>query len=363
MDAHSGLRRIDWAFPPEIRESTNDHEMFIRLDRSLGGSTWQVAGSDNYQAIIGSGPRGIVYSEYMLSDPDSYLYLDPILRENNGWAIFNGTPRGRNHFHKLFQLGQSDPDWFSQVLTVRDTGALSDAQIAVIRRQLATERGDEEANNIINQEYYCSWDAAIPGSYYGAQITKAEEQGRIAPLPHDPRLPVITGWDIGVGDSTAIWFAQQVGYEIHFIDYYEASGVGADHYARILKEKDYLYEYHACPHDIEAREWGNNASSRLETLKALGVRPVRVQPRASVDDGINAVRVLLGRSRFDRAKTERGVSGLRQYQKTWDDKLKVFSNKPLHDWTSHGADAMRTLAQSLRDPGKRTQARSEYALT
>lgn len=360
VDSHVGMKRIDWAFPKELRESTNDQEMLIRFKN---GSTWQVVGSDNYQGVIGSGAFGIVYSEYMLSDPNAWLYLHPILEENGGWAIFNGTPRGRNHFHGMYELGLSEPGWFSQLLSVRDTGALNDEQIETIRRQIAKERGDDEAQNIINQEYFCSWDAAIPGSYYGKLIAALEAEDCIGHVAYDPRYPVITAWDIGVGDSTAIWFVQQTRTELRILDYYENSGVGADHYAKVCREKPYAYDYHILPHDADDREWGNNASSRVDSLKSLGIKPLRIMPRASIDDGINAVRIILHGARFDRVKCARGISALRQYQKTWDDRLKIFSQKPLHDWSSHAADAFRYLAQGLRDQPRSGSNRPAYSLT
>lgn len=346
VDSHTGRRRIDWAFPKELREVTRDNEMMIRFKN---GATWQVVGSDNYESLIGSPPFGIVYSEYMLSDPNSWSFLRPILRENGGWAVFNGTPRGRNHFHGLYELGKSEPGWFSQLLTVKDTGAMTDADLAKERREIAKERGEDEADNIINQEYFCSWDAAIPGSYYGKLIQELELGEKIGDFPHDIRHPVITAWDIGVGDSTAIWFIQQIRSEVRVVDYYEASGVGADHYAKVLRDKDYVYDGHYLPHDAHNREWGNNASSRVDVLKSLGIRPLKILPRASIDDGINAVRVLLRRCVFDRRACDRGINALRTYQKTWDERLKTFSQAPLHDWSSHGADAFRSLAQGLRD--------------
>jgi len=357
VDPHTGIRRIDWAFPKELRETTREQDMLIRFKN---GSTWQVVGSDNYNALVGSSPYGIVYSEYMLSDPNAWSFIRPILMENKGWALFNGTPRGRNHLFGIYKLGLSEPGWFSQLLTVKDTGAMSDADIERERREIASERGDEEADNIINQEYFCSWDAAIPGSYYGRLIAQLEASGRIANVPHDPRAPVITAWDLGVGDSTAIWFIQQTPTSVHVIDFYESSGVGADHYARVLKERGYTYDYHILPHDADDREWGNNASSRVDVLKSLGVKPLRVLPRASIDDGINAGRMLLQRCRFDMEHTDRGLNALRQYQKRWDEKLKTFSNAPCHDWTSHAADAWRYLAQGLR-PERQTSRRHAYA--
>lgn len=359
VDPHTGRRRIDWAFPPELRESTRDNDMLLKLK---SGSTWQVVGSDNWNALIGSPPAGIVYSEYALSDPNAWSFLRPILEENGGWAIFNSTPRGRNHFHGLVELGKTEPGWFSQTLKVNDTKQIPLEQLETIRRQLAKERGDDEADNLIQQEYYCSFDAAIPGSYYGRLMAQAEEQGRFTSVPVDIRSPVITAWDLGVGDSTAIWFAQQCGRELRVVDYYEASGVGADHYARVLKEKGYAYERHILPHDANDREWGNNASSRVDTLRSLGIKPHKLLPRASVDDGINAARILLSYAIFDRVRCERGLSALRQYQRTWDDKLKTFSLKPLHDWTSHAADAFRYLAQGLKEPGRQNMGRPELAI-
>jgi len=360
VDPHTGVRRIDWAFPKSLRESTRDQDMLIRFKN---GATWQVVGSDNYNALVGSPPAGIVYSEFMLSDPNCWAFMRPILLENHGWALFNGTPRGRNHLHALYELGLAEPGWFSELLTIDDTHVFTPEQIDQERREIARERGDDEADNHIKQEYYCSWDAAIPGSYYGRLIGTAEQNSRIGSVPWDPRHPVITAWDLGVGDSTAIWFVQQIALDIRIIDYYESSGVGADHYAKVLKAKDYFYDYHILPHDAHDREWGNNASSRVDVLKLLGIKPLRVLKRASVDDGINAGRMLIERSVFDREKCNRGLEALRQYQRRFDDKLKKFSDTPLHDWTSHASDAWRYLAQGLKDTPRSRLLRPPHTLT
>lgn len=356
IDEYKGQRRIDLAFPKELREATREQDMLIRFKN---GSTWQVVGSDNYDSLIGSPPIGVVLSEYAYSDPNAWAKIRPILDMNGGWAMFISTPNGRNHFHALYELGQKEPGWFAERLTVEDTGLLSKEQIDRIRRELAAERGDEEADNIVRQEYFCNFDAAIRGSYYGNSIANLEAAGRIGVVPHEPRLPVITAWDIGVGDSTAIWFVQVVGMELHIIDYYENSGVGVDHYARVLKERDYTYDYHVWPHDGDDREWANNASSRQDVGKALGIKPIRILKRASVDDGVNAVRILLPRCRFDRGRCERGIGALRQYQKRWDEKLRTYSSTPLHDWSSHGSDAFRYLAQGLRDSPKQGMSRPD----
>lgn len=346
VDPHTGIRRIDQAFPHEIRRRTLEQEMLIE---TRWGSTWQVLGSDNYNSFVGAPPAGITFSEYALADPNAWAFSRPILAENGGWAVFISTPRGRNHLQRLYAMAKKDPKWHASLLTVRDTGVISPQIIAQERRELAAERGDDEADNIINQEYYCDFDAAIPGSYYGRIIAKLEKQGRITDVPYDPRFPVFTAWDLGIGDPTAIWFYQHVGEAIHVLDYLENSGAGADYYASELKvEREYFYGGHTLPHDADDKEWGNNGMSRVASLKKLGVKPCRVLPNASIDDGINAVRVLLPRCKFDEVKCERGLDCLRQYQKVWDDERRCFALKPLHDWTSHGADAFRYLAQGLK---------------
>ena len=360
VDSHTGRRRIDWAFPKDMRSNTRDQDMLLRFKN---GSTWQVIGSDNYDALVGSPPVGVVFSEYALADPLAWGFLRPILQENGGWALFLTTPRGRNHAHDLYALAQRESGWFGQLLTVNDTGAMTPEEVAKEQRELAAEHGDEAAEDIVKQEYFCNFDSALPGSYYGRLIARLQDEGRIGIVPHDPRHQVTTGWDLGVGDSTAIWFIQQVGLDVRVIDYYERSGVGADHYAKVLKEKDYIYAGHILPFDADDREWGNNASSRTDTLKSLGVRPLKIQKKASRDDGINAVRLLLTRCRFDEKKCERGLAALRGYQKEWDERTKQWSLKPLHDWSSHGADAFRYLAQGLRDIAPGSQSVSQFPET
>lgn len=359
INPRTGRRRIDDAFPEAIRTATREQDMLIRF---VNGSTWQVLGSDSYNALVGSPPVGVVFSEYALADPNAWAFLRPILAENGGWAMFISTPRGRNHLQRMYDFARKDPHWFGELLTVSQTGVISDAIIRQERLELTAERGEEEAENIINQEYFCNFDAAIAGSYYGKTIASLEKLGRVTDVPYDPRFPCVTAWDLGVGDSTAIWFVQQTNTgAVRVIDFYENSGVGADHYARVIKEKPYLYEGHYLPHDADDREWGNNATSRVAMLKSLGVKPCRVLPRTSIDDGINAARALLPRCWFDQKATERGLDCLRQYQKVWDEKLKTFKNAPLHDFSSHAADAFRYLAQGLRAPRDDSRPKPRFA--
>lgn len=337
VNAHTGKRLIDQAFPHAIREAVNDQEMFIRFKC---GSSWQLVGSDNFDSLVGSPPAGVAFSEYALSNPRSWAILRPILMENNGWAVFNSTPRGRNHFKNLLDLAQTEPGWFGEVLPATQTGVFTQEQLDQELREYIKELGPEDGEAIFRQEYLCSFDSANVGSYYGKLIEQAEQAGRVGNVPWEPQIPVNTWWDLGIDDSTAIWFVQYLGREIRIIDYYEASGAGLDHYAKVLKEKPYVYGKHVLPHDVEVTELGTG-KSRYAMLASLGVRPMTVCKMHAVEDGINAVRSNLHRCYFDKTKCERGIEALRQYRREWDDKLKAFKQRPLHDWSSHASDSFR----------------------
>jgi hypothetical protein len=378
VDPHKGIRRIDLAFPKEIRETTKEHEMFIRFKN---GSTWQVVGSDNFNSLVGSPPIGVVFSEYAIADPAAWAYLRPILAENGGWAWFISTPRGRNHFAKLVEYAKANPqDWFGQVLGYEDTQAISAEVVDKERRELAAERGDVEASAIIAQEYGCSFDAALPGAYYGELMTRAEKQGRIAPLSWWPDRPVGTAWDLGFDDSTAIWFWQQQGEKIRIINYYEASNVGWGHYASKLRELPYSYADHALPHDGGHQGKNEHGDSVSTMLKKLGIQN-RVMPcDDDLNVAINYVRGFLNTVEFTtdplpfagedqeaaRLRMQRGLDTLRLYHREWSDKLRKYHDKPKHDWSSHGADAFRTLARAARrqlNGRDASKPRTAYAIT
>jgi phage terminase large subunit len=362
VNPRTGQRRIDEAFPLALRASTREQDMFIRF---VNGSTWQVVGSDNYNALVGSPPVGVVFSEYALADPSSWAFLRPILAENGGWALFISTPRGRNHFARLVDLARSDDNWFGQVLSVKDTGAIGADVIERERRELVAERGEKEAEAIIAQEYYCDFDAAIPGSYYGALMGRASAEGRIGPFPFVPGMPVGTAFDLGHGDSTVVWFFQQLpSGAVRLIDVLEGSGVGIDWYAQRIVGRPYRYADHIWPHD---GGHGNirdvEGTSLKSNAKRLGIHPVRILERdPTVDMGINAVRMLLPICEFNTqplplegenqeqatARMTRALDALRQYRRVWDEKLQKFKDAPLHDWTSHTADSFRYLARGRR---------------
>ena len=325
-------------FPRELVKAKNEQELKLTL---CNGSIFQIVGTDNIDALMSTNPVGVVFAEYSLQDPRGWDYLRPILRENGGWAVFDYTPRGKNHGYTLYDMARKlqadgDPAWFCQLLTVTDTGVLSSADLDAERR----EGMDEE---MIQQEYFCSFEGARQGSIFGRQMSDAESEGRICGVPWQRDLPVSTWWDIGTDDATAIWFTQDAGREIHVIDYYEHSGVGVDHYVRHLQSLPYLWGTHNGPHDLRARSFAAGGKSTLDVAAGLGFR-FSVVPDVGRQDGINAARAFIGRCWFDRTKTERGRLALISYHRTWDDKRRAFSIEPYHDWSSNGADAFRYLA-------------------
>lgn len=332
-------KRVMDAWPEQVIAHKRNDEMKLQL---VNGSQWQVVGSDNYNSLVGSNPIGVVFSEWSLTDPAAWEFVRPILAENGGWAMFIYTPRGRNHGHRMLQIAEREEDWFAETLTVDDTHAIDAEAIEAERRGGMSEP-------MIQQEFYCSFSAPLVGAYYAAQLTQARKDGRITEVPYDPAVGVETIWDLGIGDATAIIFAQRVGRAIHVIDYYENSGEGLAHYAGVVKNKPYVYDRHLVPHDAEARELGTG-KSRREVLANHGLATELV-PRLGVDDGIEAGRNLLSKAYIDARKCDRLVDALAQYraeedQRHGDGVTPMLKRKPRHDWTSHPADAWRYLAVS-----------------
>jgi phage terminase large subunit len=340
----SGFRFLNH-FPPELVANKNETEMKITLNQ---GSIFQLIGTDNMDHVVGTNPVGCVFSEYALMNPRAWDLVRPILRENGGWALFIYTPRGKNHGFRLWEDVKQNPDWFTQKLTIRDTGVLTDLD-------MQAERLEGMDEDLLQQEYFCSFSGNVQGSYYARQIDAlyatvdkdGNPQPRITKVPWDPALPVHTWWDIGIGDSTAIWFMQAYGQEIRLIDYLEKSGEGLPYYVRELKAKPYVYGDHVMPHDISVREFTSGVA-RIETAQKLGLRPIRVAQKLPLEDGIDAVRRLLPRCWFDADKCHRGLDALQQYHKEWDEGRQEYSRTPEHDWSSHGADAFRTGAVGWR---------------
>jgi hypothetical protein len=342
VNPHTGRRRIDDAFPREIRETTREQDMLIRFKN---GSTWQVIGSDNYDALVGTPPVGVVFSEWALSNPQAWSLIRPILAENGGWGMFITTPRGRNHAHRMYEMARASPDWFAEKLTALDTSVFSPETLAAERAEIIAERGEDDGDAIYQQEYMTSFSAGLPGAYYAKVIDKLEADSRITFVPYDPQMQVHTAWDLGRNDQTAIWFVQRYGTGWNVIDYLVNTSVGIDWYVRELKAKPYIYGEHLMPHDAENEQLVSVTGSIADTAKGMGLDGIRIVPRtSSVANDINEVRQILPLCRFDRDKTEKGLDALRSYRRVWDEKLKAYRDTPLHDWASDPADAFRTFA-------------------
>lgn len=323
-----GFRFIDH-FPAQLITNKNDTK--LRLEYK-NGSIFQVIGTDNIDSVVGTNPVGCVFSEYALQNPKAWDFIRPILAENGGWAVFNYTPRGKNHGYDLYEMASQNPNWFVQKLTVDDTGIISPEIIQ-------EERDSGMSEEMIQQEYYCSFTAAIMGAYYAKQYDEAERAGRFTNVPYDPALSVHTVWDLGIRDSMAIGFYQATGLERRKIDYCEFTGKGLPEAIKMVKEKPYVYGKHFAPHDIKVRELGTG-KSRWEVCKELGIT-FEIVPDLPVQDGIEAGRRLFAKLWVDKTTCKDWLKLIPQYTKEYDEERKIFKDKPLHDWTSHGADEHR----------------------
>jgi hypothetical protein len=328
---------IAWSYLLEYTEcfggnrKVNASELWIELPRN--GARIRIYGADNPDRLRGIYLDGAILDEFGDMDPTVWSQvIRPALSDRKGWAIFIGTPKGKNTFHQLWTQAEDDPDWFRLMLKASETKLLDEKELADARKMMGP---DEYA-----QEYECSFEAAVRGAYYGSEMNAAEQ--RITSVPYDPRIPVHTAWDLGVADSTVIWFVQVVGRETRFIDCLKGEGVGLDWYVKELQSRPYVWGSHYLPHDVEVRELGTG-KSRKEVLEGLGIRAT-VCPNIPLADGIQAVRMLLPTCWFDKDKCKQGIEALRMYRREYDEKRQEFRQNPLHDWTSHYADAARYFA-------------------
>lgn len=346
VNSHTGKRRIDEAFPNELREATNEQEMFIRFKN---GSTWQVIGSDRYNSLVGAGVAGVAFSEWALCNPSAWGYISPMMEENNGWAAFITTPRGKNHAHSMLQIAKESPGWFHEVASVHKTGAINPARLdAILRENYIAIYGEDIGRAQFEQEYLCSFTASILGAFYARELLAVRNEGRIDPTLEAIDAPVHRAWDIGVRDDTSIWWFQVVGGQVFILDCYSASGAGVDHYAEVIEQRSNEFGWkHGTdyiPHDGKVREWGTTgARTRVESMIRKGLNP-QVVPDATFMDGINAVRRTIPRCIFHSRCEAVGVAALEQYRREWDDEKKTFKGSHLHDWSSHLSDAFRYLS-------------------
>lgn len=338
---------IAWSYLLEYTDcfgaerKVNASELWVELPNN--SARIRIYGADNPDRLRGIYLDGAVLDEFGDMDPTVWTQvIRPALSDRKGWAVFIGTPKGKNTFHTLWVNAETDEDWYRLSLKASETGLLDAKELADARKMMSD---DEYA-----QEYECSFEAAVRGAYYGKEINQAEAGGRLTTVPYDPRLQVHTAWDLGIADSTVIWFVQSHGRETRVIDVLKGEGVGLDWYAKRLAERDYLWGNHYLPHDAEVRELGTG-KSRVEMLSDLGVRNVTICPNIPVEDGIQAVRLLIPTCWFDEVKCKEGIEALRMYRREWDEKRQEFKLRPLHDWTSHYADALRYFAVGHKEAG------------
>jgi hypothetical protein len=356
VNPHTGKRRIDEAFPREVRFKRFNAEMKLEL---ANGSTWQVAGSDNYDSLVGSSPAGVVFSEWSLAKPEAWSFIRPILAENGGWALFLWTPRGRGHATRAFDSRRLRPEeWFTLKSPATETEVFTAAQLERERAEMIAELGSaEEGEARFASEYLVDFDAAAPGAYYAGLLGEAERAGRVGRVPYDPALKVDTAWDLGIDDYTAVWFFQQAGREVRAIDYFETAGEGLQAVVRAaLGARAYVYGTHHLPHDVMVRELGAAGRSRFETLGGLGVSPISVGAAMDPEERINAGRLMIPMTWFDAEKCAGGLERLRAYRKRWNRATRSYGG-PLHDEASHGADAFGEFAANRGGGAARRPAR------
>ena len=354
VNPHTGLRRIEEAFPQQLRPTFKESEMLVEFGN---GSTWQVLGSDNYNSLVGASVAGVVFSEWSLAKPEAWSHVRPILLQNDGWALFLWTPRGRNHATRAFESRAGRPErWFTQRCSARDTQVFTPEQLASEREEMIAELGSpEEGEARFASEYLVDFDAAAPGAYYSSLLGAADQAGRIGRVPVDPSLPVDTAWDLGIDDYTAVWFFQQAGREIRVVDYFETSGEGLESIVRkAIGGRDWVWGTHHLPHDVMVRELGTGRS-RYETLGSLGLTRISVGVAAHPEERVNAARLMIPMCWFDAERCAGGLTRLRAYRKRWSRATHSYSG-PLHDRASHGADAFGEYALNRQAAAMRREA-------
>lgn len=377
VDPGSGMRRIDKAFPKVLRARTLEDEMMIVFKN---GSTWQVIGSDAYDRLVGTTPIGVVFSEWSLSKPAAWAYVRPILLQNKGWAVFIWTPRGKNHATRAWELHSKDPKWFTAKVDATMTPVFTREELASELADYIAEAGSaEEGEARFDQEYMVSFDAPVPGAYYGVQMRSAElgtilqydpvtgkpkinpvtmrmcppiqSTPRVGHFPHNPAYPVETAWDLGMDDYTAIWFFQRIGRTIRIIDYYETSGQGFEGIKQEAFDDPsrgaYKYVIHHLPHDVMVRELGAGGRTRKKSLEDLGIAPVWIGKKHNLEEGVAAVRKMFPFVEWNITRAALGIEHVKQYAKKYNAALNMFTGED-HNEHSHAADALREIAYNVR---------------
>ena len=337
-------KRVAWDYLVKYAEPLGGTSNISELRVDFWGRRIQLFGSDNPETLRGQYFDGVILDE--IGDQNPKIWTDvcrPSLVDRQGWCLFIGTPKGHNHFKELRDRAEKEDGWGLLEFKASETGVVNDTELKAAKNEMGEDK--------YRQEFECSFDAAVEGSYFGQMLNELEEKKHMQEIPREELSRTFTAWDLGMGDSTSIWVAQLVGTEVRLIDYYENHGVGLDHYVKWIKDNDYSKAEHILPHDVRVRELGTG-KSRLEMLEDSGLE-VKIAPRMGLDDGIQAVRRLLPRCWFNVPKVQTGLNCLRNYRRDYDEKRKIFYERPLHDWSSHGSDSFRYLALGL-DEGHST---------
>jgi hypothetical protein len=337
-------KRVAWDYLVKYTTPLGGTNNISELRVDFWGRRIQLYGSDNPDSLRGQFFDGVIIDE--VGDQNPKIWTDivrPALTDRKGWCLFIGTPKGHNHFKELRDRAEKEEGWGLLEFKASETGVVDETELKAAKNEMGEDK--------YRQEFECSFDAAVEGSYYGQMLNELEDKKHMQEIPREELSRTFTAWDLGMGDSTSIWVAQLVGTEVRLIDYYENHGVGLDHYVKWIKDNDYSKAEHILPHDVRVRELGTG-KSRLEMLEDSGLE-VKIAPRMGLDDGIQAVRRLLPRCWFNVPKVQNGLNCLRNYRRDYDEKRKIFFERPLHDWSSHGSDSFRYLALGL-DEGHST---------
>tara|TARA_Y100001934_G_scaffold198632_1_gene234077 strand:+ start:44 stop:1312 length:1269 start_codon:yes stop_codon:yes gene_type:complete len=333
----------DSILKPMVRDvpGVTFNEQELRADFPHNESRITLAGGDSPDSLRGQRFDGVICDEFGQMHPRVWSeILRPALTDRKGWAVFIGTPAGMdNNFSEIYQHAEvTGGNWFARTYRADETGIIDPEELEDARRSMSKAEYE--------QEFLCSWQSNTRGSIFGEEVQEAQEEGRICAVPHDKAALVNVAFDLGISDTFTMWFFQEVGREIHFIDYYENTGMGLDHYVKVLRDKPYNYGRYLFPHDVSARELGTGVS-RAETLQTLGITPT-VMPRTNPEDRISAARMAFGRLWFDKDKCAEGLRALRAYRFEYSEKLRILKPKPLHNWASHAADSFGLATEGFK---------------
>jgi hypothetical protein len=344
---YSQAKSVAWRylerFSEPVMTKANQSELWVEL---VNGARIRLFGADNPDALRGNFLDGVVMDEMADMKPSVWgEIIRPLLADRLGWATFIGTPKGHNAFYDIYNEATKKPNWYTKVLRADQTNLLAQSELDDAKATMS--------DNQYEQEFLCSFEAAILGAYYGQEMRRITDLERITTVDYDPMFPCHTAWDLGFNDSTSIWWFQVVYGEIRILDHHSSNGQAIPFYTMLIKQKEdefgYNYGYHYLPHDARAKTLASGGKSIIEQISAkIDIKHLKIVPNLSLQDGIQASRLALTRAWFDN-RCQEGIECLRQYQREWDDDKKVFRDRPKHDWTSHSADAFRYLSIVWKD--------------